>query len=321
MSNNLLQKLMAAQTDEERSWIVTENLLESLPEDVARALWAVAIPHWFDAEILAALCPELANRADQIYQQLQNLSCVEVFPERGHNVHELTRNQLLDHLCKKEPELFYTLSGKALAYFANGNKSEHKIEWIYHSVVVSDSYQELDGILGLLYEWVKGFRRSELLSLFNNLQEQLTSIRVPSKSKRNIETLASLVNVLSSQLKPASTKREAKKQARSFIQMWALGAIATGFSGISVSHYAQAMTYGDLIMVFKVGLVYGINLNISSATAVFTAIVSPLLRSQIEKFNFQPFLGIQSGIMSGAITIAAGEALITYFHGYSDLPE
>ncbi len=47
MNNDLLQRLMAAQTDEERSWIATESLLESLPEDVKTALWAVAIPHWF----------------------------------------------------------------------------------------------------------------------------------------------------------------------------------------------------------------------------------------------------------------------------------
>jgi len=38
MINDLLQRLMAAQTDEERSWIATESLLESLPEDVKSAL-------------------------------------------------------------------------------------------------------------------------------------------------------------------------------------------------------------------------------------------------------------------------------------------
>ncbi|MFN5857549.1 MAG: hypothetical protein ACK456_16915, partial [Pseudanabaenaceae cyanobacterium] len=76
MSNSLLERLMAAQTDEERSWIVTESLLISLPSNVATALWAVAIPHWFDAEILAAWCTELSHRADEINQQLQAISCV-----------------------------------------------------------------------------------------------------------------------------------------------------------------------------------------------------------------------------------------------------
>lgn len=324
MINDLLQRLMAAQTDEERSWIATESLLESLPEDVRSALWAVAIPHWFDAEILAALCPELADRAEEIYQQLQTISCVEVFPERGHNVHELTRNQLLEQLCKNKPELFYNLSRKALKYFIKGSKSEHKIEWIYHSVVVSDSYQELDEILELLYEWARSFRRSELLSIYNNLQEQLTSNRVPIKSKKNIETLASLVNVLSSQLKPASTKREAKKQARSFIQTWALGLIASGAVSTSIlqSNYAQVITFSDIVMVFKVGLVYGINLNISTATAVFTAIGSPLLRNQINKLKFIPFFGaVAHYSLDGLTTIGIGEALIAYFQSLSNLPE
>ena len=53
--------------------IVTENLLESLPDELATALWAVAIPHWFDTDILAALCPELSDRAEELYQQLQDL--------------------------------------------------------------------------------------------------------------------------------------------------------------------------------------------------------------------------------------------------------
>ena len=131
MSNDLLKKLMAAHTDEDRSWIVTENLLDSLPKDVASALWAVAIPHCFDGEILGALCPELGDRTDEVYRHLQELSCVEVFPERGYNVHELTRNQLLERLCKNNLERFLDLSDKAVKYFANSNKIEFVAEWFY----------------------------------------------------------------------------------------------------------------------------------------------------------------------------------------------
>ena len=161
MINDLLQRLLAAETDEERSWIATESLLESLPEDVESALWAVAIPHWFDAEILAALCPELADRADEIYRQLQDLSCVEVFPERGHNVHELTRNQLLDRLRQHNPERFRDLSGKAAEYFANVDNQEFKIEWIYHLMATRED-RGVNELVNLVNDLPNNFRRAEL---------------------------------------------------------------------------------------------------------------------------------------------------------------
>ncbi len=177
MSNDLLQKLMAAQTDEERSWIVTENLLESLPEEVAKALWAVAIPHWFDGEILAALCPELADRADEIYRQLQDLSCVEVFPERGHNVHELTRNQLLDQLWKDSPERFQALSGKVSACFKKSEEPETQIEWIYH-LLIADSDTGISELQRLAQRLDSTFHVPELSSLIINLKQQFDANRI-----------------------------------------------------------------------------------------------------------------------------------------------
>ena len=177
MSNDLLQKLMAAQTDEERSWIVIENLLESLPEDVKSALWALAIPHWFDADILAALCPELADHADEIYRQLQTISCVEMFPERGHNVHELTRNHLLDRLWQDNPERFRELSAKAASYFADGNKPEMQIERIYH-LVIAEPANENSELFNLAQLWSNNYRKAEVESLILNLQQHIAANRV-----------------------------------------------------------------------------------------------------------------------------------------------
>jgi len=176
MINDLLQRLMSAQTDEERSWIATESLLESLPKDVKSALWAVAIPHWFDAEILAALCPELADRAEEIYRQLQTISCVEVFPERGHNVHELTRNQLLDRLCKDNPDRFRELSDRAAVYFAQTNRPENQIEWIYQ-LAVANPDRCINELSDLANAWQNAFRRAELDSLIAFLRIQIQANR------------------------------------------------------------------------------------------------------------------------------------------------
>jgi tetratricopeptide (TPR) repeat protein len=176
MSNDLLQRLMAAQTDEERSWIVTENLLESLPEDLATALWAMAIPHWFNAEILAALCPELTEQAENLYRRLQEFSFVEMFAERGHNVHELKRNQLLDRLWQENPERFRYLSSKAAEYFANTDKSESQIEWIYHLVIASP-VTGIDELKKLGQRWDTTYNRSKLESLVIRLYSHITAMR------------------------------------------------------------------------------------------------------------------------------------------------
>ena len=203
MNNELLQKLMAAQTDEERSWIVMENLLESLPEEVATALWAVAIPHWFDADILAALCPELADRAEEIYRQLQTISCVEVFPERGHNVHELTRNQLLEHLWQNNPDHFRAFSGKAAEHFKKGDSSKNQIEWIYHLIVVEPNRGRRE-FLNLSRKWNNNFHRAELESLIINLQQQIAVSAVQSEitSQRYDSAIATyLQNILNSVIK------------------------------------------------------------------------------------------------------------------------
>ena len=176
MINDILQRLMAAQTEEERRWIATESLLESLPKEVKSALWAVAIPHWFNVEILAALCPELADRAEEIYRQLQTISCVEVFPERGHNVHELTRNQLLERLWKDSPERFRELSDRAAVYFAQTNRPENQIEWIYH-LAVANPDRCINELSDLANAWQNAFRRAELDSLIAFLQMQIRANR------------------------------------------------------------------------------------------------------------------------------------------------
>ncbi len=102
MTNGLVSLLAEAQTEEECLWFVTQDLLQSLPTDLSKAAWAAALPHWFNAEVLSALHPELAPKAEQLYSQLQGLAFVETFPERGHNIHEATRHLILNHLWQKK---------------------------------------------------------------------------------------------------------------------------------------------------------------------------------------------------------------------------
>ncbi len=172
MSKNILQKLKAAE-----SWVVTEDLLESLPTDLAKALQAAAIPHWFNANILSALCPDLSAKSEELYRQLQELSCVEVFTERGHNVHELTRNQLLDYLCLTDSEQFRTLSEKAAEYFAESDRLEMQIEWIYH-LVAAYPLKGIKEFTSLIQKWNDTFRRAEIDSLIINFEQQVARLTI-----------------------------------------------------------------------------------------------------------------------------------------------
>jgi tetratricopeptide (TPR) repeat protein len=100
-----------------------------------------------------------------------------MFPERGHNVHELTRNQLLDRLWQDNPERFRELSAKAASYFADGNKPEMQIERIYH-LVIAEPANENSELFNLAQLWSNNYRKAEVESLILNLQQHIAANRV-----------------------------------------------------------------------------------------------------------------------------------------------
>ncbi|MEH1777281.1 tetratricopeptide repeat protein [Nostoc sp.] len=186
MNSELLQKLAKAQTDEERSWIVTESFLLTLSPELAAAVWAAVVPHWFNAEILAALCPELQTQSSQLYTELQALPFVEEFPDRGHNVHDLTRNLMLKHLRLEPRDEFITLSQRAVEYFGSSNEQpETQIEWLYHLVVVDSEWKGSE-LWDLAQNWDNNFRVAELESLITALLEQIAAERVATPAKAEV---------------------------------------------------------------------------------------------------------------------------------------
>ncbi len=121
MNNDLLTRLQAAQSDEERSWLATEALLNTLSTSLQAAAWAAAIPHWFNAGILVALLDCPMAEAQTLYAGLQDLPFVEPFEARqGHNIHPATRAAMLDHLWRERRKEYITLSARAAACFDGG---------------------------------------------------------------------------------------------------------------------------------------------------------------------------------------------------------
>ncbi|WP_414623815.1 tetratricopeptide repeat protein [Calothrix sp. CCY 0018] len=193
MNQELLGKLAKAQTDEERSWIVTESLLSTLSPELAAAAWTVVVPHWFDAEILAALRPELQAQSSELYTELQALPFVEEFADRGHNIHDLTRNLMLNHLWQEHRDEFITLSQRAAEYFFSTNelqtaitdRPETQIERLYHLIVVDREWQGSE-FWDVAENWHNNFRIAELESLVAVLLEHIETERVTISAKAEV---------------------------------------------------------------------------------------------------------------------------------------
>ena len=143
-------------------------MLESLSAEVRQAVWAVAVPQWFDDRILAALCPELATQAAEVYQELQALSFVEVFEGRGHNIHEATRSLLLDRLWIDRADEFKLISARAAEYFADD--VENVAEWIYHKAIGEPIG---NAILDVMRSLNSQFQLSESEVILKMLDEQI----------------------------------------------------------------------------------------------------------------------------------------------------
>lgn len=135
--SDLLARLEAAGSDEEREWIVQEANLAGLDESVQEAVWAAAIPHWFDVAFLAMLLGKDEAKVETLWPELVKLSYVEPFPDRGYNVHERTRKLLLDTLWRNDRERFREFSRRAAAYCERQDRDETawQMEWIYHLLI------------------------------------------------------------------------------------------------------------------------------------------------------------------------------------------
>lgn len=174
MNAEFLARLTQAKTEAEKDWLLTELSLSVLSPELRVMALAAAVPHWFDADILAALQPELAGQAERLYKELQELSYVEVFPGRGYNIHERTRKVMLQQLWETDPEEFKRLTRRLVEYFAADETN--RIEQIYHWVV-ADFVEGSSQFTSYITNLDHNYRRSEAEALLATLQEQIN--RVP----------------------------------------------------------------------------------------------------------------------------------------------
>ncbi|MFO1419763.1 MAG: hypothetical protein U1F59_02155 [Candidatus Competibacteraceae bacterium] len=134
------------------------------------AVEVAAIPHWFDAAVLAALLPEEPDDATALMEQIEGLPMVEPFRARqGWNVHDTTRLALRARLARDEPERFVRLSAAAADYFV-GDAPPLEVERIYHRLSAApEGADELDA----LWKHWHGNGRHEALQALSVVLDEL----------------------------------------------------------------------------------------------------------------------------------------------------
>jgi tetratricopeptide (TPR) repeat protein len=160
---NFLARLQTT-GESERDWLVMEFSLQNLSEVLRQAVWAAAIPHWFDHDFLNAV---LANPLkDSEFQALTELSFFEAYPERGFNVHERSRTLLLNRLWLTNKARYQKLSKRAAAYCKKQDQkvAAWRIETLYHSLL-ADSLTAKDSFLKQGLDWINSFQYDNLESL------------------------------------------------------------------------------------------------------------------------------------------------------------
>lgn len=167
MYKNILEQLEAADSEEEREWLLLQMVLHSQPVPIQTAIWAAAIPHWFDLPFLIALLDETEREMffkTGDFETITRLSFVEQFAGKGYNVHERSRALFLNRLWQEERERYLKLSRRAAIYCANQDQTEThwQVETVYHQLL-SDDATSLDAFIALGIEWQNDNRAEALI--------------------------------------------------------------------------------------------------------------------------------------------------------------
>jgi len=183
MSDFLLQ-LKAAKTDEEREWLVMRFSLDSLDPAVRAAVWAAAIPRWFDRDFMAGLLERsLDEEFGRIFEKLISLSFVEAFQGRGHNIHERSRNLLLKHLWDDDRARYRELNKRAADYCARQDASdaEWRVASLYH-LLLADENSGVDEFINQGIDWENQFQYGFLEGLARSVMTEFEAKRMNKRA-------------------------------------------------------------------------------------------------------------------------------------------
>ena len=216
--------------------------MSQMSEALVSILWAAAIPHFFDEKVLAALRPELKDQSEALLVDLQLLTFVEEFPEHGYNVHELTREVLLNKLWERDQEEFLLLTKRAADYFFEERTlPAEDIEFAYHEALDEKSAQS-GRLLSRVINWWDYYQTDRMQSVVQALLEHEKEGRLNIFGHSFLLYLTGLINNISANYKEAETLfnralkvyKEHREQSPRYVAML--------LRDLSISRYEQGNT-------------------------------------------------------------------------------
>ena len=184
MRRDFLSELQNAPTDEEREWIVLSLSLDGLPKNLQGAVWAAAVPHWFDAAFLASLLGNSLPEVRSLMIDLESLSFVESVEGLGYCVHERTRQLMLGRLWRDDRKRFVALSARAASFCARFGEDYPNIaiEKIYH-LLISDLDLGISELRATAEKWFHSrvMADSTIETLLAVCEEQVDAGRSPNR--------------------------------------------------------------------------------------------------------------------------------------------
>lgn len=139
MHDDILEQLERSTSNEQKTWIITDAILKSLPSSLAEAVIAASVPHWFNLAILASLLQVRASEVERFYFGLQMLPFTETFGDLGYALHNLTRSGILYHLTTARMDLFHLYSQRAYEHFCQFDDAQNIVEATYHLLACEKS--------------------------------------------------------------------------------------------------------------------------------------------------------------------------------------
>lgn len=201
MSSDLLSRLNAAVTDEDREWAVLEFSLQAIEPAVTEAVWAASVPMWFEQDFLAALLEKSKDETAAIFETLTSLTFVESFPGRGYNIHERSRKALLRHLWQDDRERYQTLNRLAARYCEQQDQTDlaWRIETIYHRLLAAgdDTADSELEFVNQIIDWQNRYQYEKAEALIRPILIEANAGRLTDKTLGWAESLyADQENVL-----------------------------------------------------------------------------------------------------------------------------
>lgn len=250
--SDFLEELQAAKSDEEREWLVIKFSLDSLEPHIRDAVWAAAIPQWFDLNLLGNLLTEEAKKnITTVFEKLISLAFVEKFQGRGFNVHERTRQILLNRMRQEDEVRYRELNARAADYCARQTGPLWTVAALYHrGLVKGDSITEQ--LVNQLIDWRSTFQYEKMESLTRSLLTESEHGRVSSRLAGWIHYQQGHLDDLYCKYESAKAHLEAARRLSTEDRLTAEALLELGHSHYRTDDYDRAkQSLNEALAIFR----------------------------------------------------------------------